>query len=210
MILQNPILIELVKLWASLCVAFVSCPLLFLALVCIYVSFFLLLPFICSVIWAVFLLKILFIYPIRFAEMKLVNFYSSVILLISGGNKKRPKCGEVMSRINEEEADDDQRMKQKQVSLELDPMEFPCLCETDEDGDDDDDEAGKKVGGKGMVISNNGFVTYEEYSWQILIPKSIEVIEEYKPVSFGFLISHVQRNILFSYIRNLLVKDCKF
>lgn len=109
-----------------------------------------------------FLLKILFIYPIRFAEMKLVNFYSSAILLISGGNKKRPKCGEVMSRINEEEADDDQRMKEKQVSLELDPMEFPCFRETDED--DDDDEAGEKVGGKGMVVSDNGFVTYEEDS----------------------------------------------
>lgn len=166
LILQNHMVLELLKLWATLCVAFVFCPLFFLAIVCIFISFFLLLPFVCSVIWSVFLLKILFVYPIRFVEMKFISFYSAILY-----KRKIPKCGEVSRNEVDDEAES---IKEKQVSLELDPMELPCLYyETD------DDEAGK-LGEKGMI--NNGFCTYEEDSWQILVPKSIKIMEEYKPV----------------------------
>ena len=190
LILQNPIVLELLKLWATLCVAFVFCPLFILAIVCIFFSFFLLLPFVCSVIWAVFLWKILFVYPIRFFEMKFINFYSAILI-----KRKKPKCGE-MSRNEDDEA---ASMKEKQMSLELDPMEFPCHFETDED----DDEAGK-LGEKGMI--KNGFCTFEEDSWQILVPKSIKIMEEYKPVRFVFQF-FIQNYILLSCMRSLMVKD---
>ncbi|KAF3431639.1 hypothetical protein FNV43_RR26370 [Rhamnella rubrinervis] len=98
--------------------------------------------------------------------MKFINFYSAILF-----KREKPKCGEVSRNVDDEAHES---MKEKQVSLVLDPMEFPCLFETDED----DDEGGK-LGEKGMI--SNGFCTYEEDSWQILVPKSIKIMEEYKP-----------------------------
>ncbi|XP_024933659.2 uncharacterized protein LOC112493060 [Ziziphus jujuba] len=160
---QHPIFLELLKLSATLCTLFIFCPFLFLVLVLIFFSIFLILPFVYSIIWAVFLWKILFMYPIRFFEMKLMK------LLIS---RKPNKCDTVISKNEEEEEDVDdyevfEVLKEKQESVELDPMEFPSFYETD------DDE------GKG-INENNKLCSKEEDSWHILVPKSMK-IEEYKP-----------------------------
>lgn len=94
-------------------------------------------------------------------------------LLIS---KKSNKC-DIVQSTNEEDDDYEvvEVLKEKQESMELDPLEFPSFYETDED------EAKWKM-------ETNKFCSYEEESWQILVPMSIK-IEEYKPVcSFSLVL----------------------
>lgn len=151
LLLQTPTLLQLLKLYATLFIGIIFfLPFLFFAFTCISFSFFIIIPFLCTIISAIYLCKSLLLSLIRSPEMKLKNFQGTASKSTRGSKA-------IGKRVIEGLSD-------KEVSVELNPFEFPSLCESEEE--------------EMVKVEIHRVCMFEQDSWQILFPKSIKKEEQ--------------------------------